>query len=301
MAATEQLPLVSYVMPTFNRAATFEQALRSVAREREENYARLEIVVMDGASKDGTLELIQRLADAGHIDQWRSERDRSAAEAFNKGVRIARGEIIRYCAADDTLTLGHTRRMVERLAAQPKLAVLGARANYFHVHPDGRREAQPIYDRLEAGELTLAEVGTWATGGVFGPIETWFFRRPVFDQVGYLDESLRICPDLDFAFRVVKAGLGFQIAPERIVDKCYFAAGGNLVGEAGNNFREWREVMLRHTGQCDESLFAPPGPKPPLPARLFWSAWMAGIKGAKRAAPGAYATLQRAVRGRRGA
>ena len=292
-------PLVSYVMPTFNRVATFEKALRSIVQERQDNYPNLEIVVIDGASKDGTTELIKQHAEAGHIDFWLSERDRSAAEAFNKGVKAAKGEIIRYCAADDTLVQGHTRPMVERLLAQPEIAVVGARASYFHVHADGRREAQPIYDRLESGRLTLDEVVSWVTGGVFGPIETWFFRRRVFDQVGYLDSAFRICPDLEFAFRVVKAGLGFYIAPERIVNKCYFEGGGNLVGEDANKLHEWREVLLRHTGRVDESLFRPATPQGPLPSRLFWSAWLAGVKGLKRTAPGAYETARRAVRGRR--
>ena len=293
------LPLVSYVMPTFNRVATFEQALLSVVQERKENYPNLEIVVIDGASKDGTLDLIKRYAEAGHIDFWLSERDRSAAEAFNKGVQAAKGEIIRYCAADDTLSQGHTRPMVQRLLDDPKIQVLGARANYFHVHPDGRHEPQPVYDRLESGWLTHDEVVSWVTGGVFGPIETWFFRRGVFERVGYLDTAFRICPDLEFAFRVVKAGLPFFIAPERIVNKCYFEAGGNLVGEEQNRVREWREVLLRHVGRVDEALFKPAQPGVSLPARLFWETWLSGVKGVKRAAPGPYESFRRLVRGRR--
>jgi len=296
---SKPLPIVSYVMPTFNRVATFEQALLSVVQERQDNYQNLEIVVVDGASKDGTVDLIKKHAEVGHIDFWLSERDRSAAEAFNKGVKAAKGEIIRYCAADDTLSQGHTNQMVRRLLAQPELAVLGARASYFHVHPDGRREPQPIYDRLESGWLTLDEVTTWVTAGVFGPIETWFFRRSVFDRVGYLDTAYRICPDLDFAFHVVKAGLGFYIAPERIVNKCYFEGGGNLVGEDENKLREWREVLLRHTGRVDESLFKPATPAGSLPARLFWDAWLTGIKRIKRAAPGPYESARRLLRGRR--
>jgi glycosyltransferase involved in cell wall biosynthesis len=292
-------PRVSYVMPTFNRAATFEKALLSVVEERQHNYPNLEIVVIDGASKDGTVELIQQHADAGRIDFWLSERDRSAAEAFNKGVQAAKGEIIRYCAADDTLNPGHTRPMIELLRAQPDTAVLGARANYFHVHRDGRREPQPIYDQLESGWLNLDEVKTWVTAGVFGPIETWFFRRSVFDRVGYLDTAFRICPDLEFAFRVVKAGLPFYIAPERIVNKCYYEAGGNLVGEEANRLREWREVVTRHVGAAEAARLEPTGPRVPLASRWFWGAWLAGVKRIKQASPTTYDSARRILRGRR--
>jgi glycosyltransferase involved in cell wall biosynthesis len=165
MAATLQaaLPRVSFVLPVFNRAKTFERALLSVVREREEDYPNLEIVVIDGASKDGTAELIQK--HAGVIDYWVSERDGSAAEAFNKGVQAARGDIIRYFACDDELLPGMTRRMVEYLVAHPEMDVLGARAHCLQVDATGRRVLDKAHARLTGGWMTMDEVVSWDHSG----------------------------------------------------------------------------------------------------------------------------------------
>lgn len=283
-------------MPTFNRVATFERALLSVVRERQDHYPELEIVVIDGASKDGTADLIRKHAAAGHIDFWLSEPDRSASEAFNKGVRAAQGELLRYVACDDELTQGCTRKMVEYLGTHPEIDVLGARANFYHVHPDGRQELQPAYQALQGGWLTEVELLTWVNQGVFGPIETWFFRRHVFARVGGMDPAFRICPDLDLAFRIVQAGMKFYIHPDRIVDKCFHESGGNLVADEARKQREWREVLLRHVGRVEEAWLRPPPTRVPLPEQLFFGAWLAGLKAAKRVAPGSYAAARRFLR-----
>ena len=80
-------PLVSFVMPVFNRANVIERALDGIIRERRENYPNIEIVVIDGGSSDGTVEILKRYGS--QIDYWISERDSGAADAFNKGVKAA--------------------------------------------------------------------------------------------------------------------------------------------------------------------------------------------------------------------
>jgi glycosyltransferase involved in cell wall biosynthesis len=287
MAATLQaaLPRVSFVLPVFNRAKTFERALLSVVREREEDYPNLEIVVIDGASKDGTAELIQK--HAGVIDYWVSERDGSAAEAFNKGVQAARGDIIRYFACDDELLPGMTRRMVEYLVAHPEMDVLGARAHCLQVDATGRRVLDKAHARLTGGWMTMDEVVSWDRSGVFAYIETWFFRRCVFEQVGYLDARYRICPDVDFAFRLVKAGCHFYVLPDVIVNKVFYSDGSNLVADTGKSLTELRQIFATHAGAWQRFKFFWTYPQP-LPARLFWGAWLKAVKGWQASSPSTY-------------
>lgn len=287
-------PLVSFVIPVWNRANVLETALQGVFAERASHYPNSEVIVIDGGSTDGTVDVIRKHAD--QFQYWISERDSGVADAWNKGVKAARGEIIRLVASDDVFELGHTRQMVEYLREHPEIDVLGARARYFHVLADGTRRPQEVYNRLLGGWVTREELATWCNRGVFGPIETWHFRRRAFDRVGGFDNRYRISSDLDWAYRLVHGGGLMFILDDRIVEKCFFADGSNAVADVARAMRECRELMQRHAGFVDESLLVPEGmPHPLNPPRGFWSLWLRAIKGWQRASPGSYAAARRCL------
>jgi glycosyltransferase involved in cell wall biosynthesis len=282
-------------MPVFNRVKTVEAALLSVIKEREDNYPNLEIVVIDGGSKDGTVDLVRK--HATHIDYWVSERDGSAAEAFNKGVKAAKGEVIRYFACDDTLLPGTTRRMAEYLADHLEVDVLGARANCIHVDKSGRQSKDESHAQLTGGRMTMDEVVSWDRSGVFAYIETWFFRRSVFEQVGYLDTHYRICPDVDFAFRLVKAGCHFYVLPDVIMNKVFYSDGSNLVADTGKSLTELRQIFAEHAGARQRLKFFWTYPQP-LPARLFWGAWLKAVKSWQSFSPSTYGRVSATFKAR---
>jgi hypothetical protein len=94
-----QAPLVSYVTVVRNAEQTLERTLRSVRAQR---WPRVEHIVLDGLSTDGTLALIE--AHAAHIDYYASEPDGGLYEALNKAINLAQGELICVLNADDWLT-----------------------------------------------------------------------------------------------------------------------------------------------------------------------------------------------------
>ena len=91
-----RLPLISIVTVSYNAAATIEDAIRSVLQQ---TYPHIEYIVIDGGSKDGTVDLLRRYDT--QISHWVSEPDKGIYDAMNKGIALATGEYIGFLNADD--------------------------------------------------------------------------------------------------------------------------------------------------------------------------------------------------------
>ena len=95
---------ITIISATYNCAATIEQTLASVLCQ---DYSNLEYIIVDGASKDGTLEIIKKYEDKMNL-KWISEPDKGIYDAFNKGVDMATGDYIHFLGSDDSLYNSHT-------------------------------------------------------------------------------------------------------------------------------------------------------------------------------------------------
>jgi glycosyltransferase involved in cell wall biosynthesis len=291
-------PLVSFIMPVYNRAAVLERALEGILREKTLNYPNIEILVIDGGSTDGTLEILKRYED--RIDFWKSERDKGAADAFNKGMQISKGQIIRYVASDDEIEIGHTEAMVRHLVENPDLGMVGALSNVVVVDEKGTAKKlespNPPANRL----VEFRDVFHWSKGANFSYIETWFIRRDVFKKIGLLDTRYRICPDLDFAMRAVKSGVLYQVVPIVIINKFFYSDNSNLISDYPRRMAEMSEVLWRHSWLRPEAWLLLYNFPAPLHSRLvgkgieiFFSLWISLIKSFKRLIWIIYAAIQK--------
>lgn len=190
----EPRPAVSIVMPTLNQAPFIAEAIASVMSQQVDG---MELVVADGGSTDGTLDILAGLAaeHAGRL-RWTSAPDGGPAQAVNAAVDRARAGIIGWLNSDDRYTPGAVARALAHLQREPSHVMVYGEAE--HVDEQGRRiAAYPT----RPPSTPLIE---WADGcHICQP--SAFFRRDTFVGLGGLDTMLRAAFDFDLWLRVFKA------------------------------------------------------------------------------------------------
>jgi glycosyltransferase involved in cell wall biosynthesis len=172
-------PLVSIVTPSFNQARFLEATLRSVL---EQDYPRIEYLVVDGASTDGSVEIIRRYAD--RLDWWISEKDSGQSEAINKGFRRARGEFVGWLNSDDVYLPGAVSAAVKAFQAHPEAGLVYADA--LSIDSDGKP-----FNKMRARQYSLTDLMAFQI--ICQPAA--FMRRTVLEAVGYLDPAYQLLMD----------------------------------------------------------------------------------------------------------
>ena len=111
-----KLPLVSIITPSYNQAKYLEITMQSVLSQ---DYPNIEYLVVDGGSSDGSVEIIKQ--HEKNLAWWISEPDHGQADAINKGMQRAKGDIIAWLNSDDIYQLGAVRLAVQELMENRKL------------------------------------------------------------------------------------------------------------------------------------------------------------------------------------
>lgn len=188
MTNATSLPLVSIITPSYNQAAYLEQTIQSVLSQTE---VQLEYFVIDGASADGSQEIIQRFA--GRLAGWASEPDAGQAEAINKGFARATGKYIAWLNSDDLYQPGAISKAISVLEAHPQLGMVFGDA--VTIDPQGL-----ILNQLKFGDWGLEELLGFRI--ICQPAV--FMRRSTLEQVGYLDPSYHFMLDHQLWLRMAR-------------------------------------------------------------------------------------------------
>jgi glycosyltransferase involved in cell wall biosynthesis len=195
---------ISVIVPTRNRAAHLKRLLDAMLAE---DYSRKEIIVFDGASTDGTVELLRSY---GNEVRWVSEPDSGEYDARNKALRLAAGDVIKYMSDDDVMMPGTFGIAAEFFRKNPHVDLLFGQSVWFDDRVDGEHTVCDTRKR-DANSITLKNF--IRQSGPLPNSETAFFRRRVIDKIGYFDCSRRGA-DYEYWARAAKAGCQIRISDE---------------------------------------------------------------------------------------
>lgn len=218
--------LFSIITITYNSREYLENAIQSVLSQ---DLVNLEYLLVDGGSSDGTLDIIKDYAARDSRIRWISEPDRGIADAFNKGIAMAQGELIGIINSDDHYLPGALLAVAEAYSANPDKDI-------FHGDMIRFQGDTPVF-RLTPAD---PETGIWREMPLNHPAT--FVTRRAYAQCGGFDAEMRLAMDYDLLLRLYKTGFRFHYIARPLAGMRY---GG--VSDANNieGLREVRRIVIR--------------------------------------------------------
>ena len=184
-----QKPVISIITPSFNQAKFLRRTMDSVLSQ---DYPRVEYIIMDGGSTDGSQAIIEEYTD--HLAHWESIPDKGQTDAINKGFTRATGKYLAWLNSDDVYQPGALTEAVAYLEAHPDVGMVYGECNFIDAQDRaiGRfPAAQTDYQRLRRGYVHI-------------PQQASFFRAELWKKVGPLDPSFYFAMDFDLWVRLAQ-------------------------------------------------------------------------------------------------
>lgn len=192
---------ISIITVAFNAVDTLADTIKSVASQ---THAEIEHIIIDGASTDGTQELIDRYASG--ISHFLSEPDKGIYDAMNKGLGLATGEVIGFLNADDVYANKDVLQRVAELMAHNELDAVFGDAEFVNPARPARSVRRYRSDRFRPDRIA------W---GWMPAHPALFLRRGVYERFGVFRTDYRIAGDFELVARIFHDGtLKYRHVPE---------------------------------------------------------------------------------------
>ncbi|MDD2900150.1 MAG: glycosyltransferase family 2 protein [Desulfuromonadaceae bacterium] len=186
--------LFSIITVTYNSRIFLSETIHSVLSQ---DCTDFEYILIDGGSSDGTLDVIKHFEREDSRIRWISEPDDGISDAFNKGIRMATGDIIGILNSDDIYADGALSAVAAAFGADGRCDVVhGDMVRFQGDIPLFRLKPAPVDERI------------WYDMPVNHPAT--FVRRTAYGLVGLFDTSLKVAMDYDLVLRLYRAGCRFQ-------------------------------------------------------------------------------------------
>ena len=178
---------ISIITISFNAKATIEKTLQSVANQ---SYKNIEHIIVDGGSKDNTLEICNSFP---HVSKIISEPDRGVYDAFNKGLKLATGDIIGFLNADDVFFNENSVQEIAKAFSENKTHIVYGNLDY--INENGKVIRNWMSRTYEIGLIKKA----WMPAH-----PTFYCKKEVYDRLGGYNDSFKIGGDFELCLRFLE-------------------------------------------------------------------------------------------------
>ena len=190
--------MISIITPVLEGERHIEGCLHNVL---EQDCAECEHIIVDGGSKDSTVEIVRRFAEQHRRVRWISEPDRGQSDAMNKGTALARGKIIGVLNVDDFYEPGVLNRVAGLFRGRPEPSLLVGNCKLWDANGRLIRVDKP-------SNLNLFDMLIGMTGHPLNPA-SYFYHKSLHDGVGGYDLNEHQALDLDFLLKARRIGHAF--------------------------------------------------------------------------------------------
>ena len=218
---------VSIITVSYNSVKTIEQTITSVLSQ---SYKNIEYIIIDGASKDGTQQVIEKYKDK--ISYYVSEKDKGLYYAMNKGLDVATGDIIGIINSDDWYTVDAVANVVECFAQNDAELIYGLTVV---VEQDGTEKL----NRTKMLETI------WHQAPFFHP--SVFVKKDVYNRIGEFCTDYKVAADYDLLLKFYSENIKFQYIDKVIA---YFRLGGISTVLMKTGYRENYKISMSYVDKC---------------------------------------------------
>lgn len=178
---------ISIITISFNAKATIEKTLKSVANQ---SYKDIEHIIVDGGSKDNTIDICNSFS---HISKTISEPDKGVYDAFNKGLRLATGDIIGFLNADDTFYNKNSIQDIADAFNQNRVDIVYGNLDY--INGKGKVIRNWRSQSYKKGLIKQA----WMPAH-----PTFYCKKDVYNRLGGYNDSFKIAGDFELCLRFLE-------------------------------------------------------------------------------------------------
>ncbi len=215
---------VSVVIPVLNNASSLADAIQSVLSQ---NYPHIELIIIDGGSIDGTLDIINQFSS--EITYWETGQDSGISDAFNRGIGRATGDLVAILNSDDSWESGALELVLDSFAERPDADIYYGQVRYFDPVTSNSYIKSPNISRMNERMY------------IFHPAV--FIKKSSYDRIGLYSDEYRLAMDSEWLHRAIVGGLNFHAIDDVLAR---MRLGGRSDKQFADALIEYRRSVLEH-------------------------------------------------------